>query len=243
LIPFRCGQVVGWQGTDYLGNHGACVQRKRSQIEVSVKEGSFTEEEIQDFLGNMLIASPAVAEKVAEVPFHKLNYFVRHKLIGPNVPYGLWKYREARRYNHSRRVDYTALVQEAAVPVPTVVDDDYEFDSAVIIEKPEENHLEVEVLYRHRANGSDHLWLVSMNQDSEIAPAKQPQAEVHPAEIRQVEKLRGRKVYLAALMDEWGAWEALWQEQGAALAVWAGASVQMTTAKFRGLIERLRILT
>ncbi len=39
LTPVMCQDAIAWLGTDYMGRAGACVQRMRTEIEVSEEDG------------------------------------------------------------------------------------------------------------------------------------------------------------------------------------------------------------
>jgi hypothetical protein len=242
LRPFLCQDSIGWLGTDYMGKPGACTQLMRTQIEISVDEGHFTDLELKNILNGLKVVNEEFSETLQRVPFHRLNYFVRHKVSGPDVPHGLWKYRHARRYRHSQIVPKDELIASSQVPVPVLEHPDFLFDSAVVMNEPDEGHREVEVIYRHRLNHSDYLWMVAMNKDSRIALPEIPEPEDHPAEERREETLRGRTVFYAALTEKFGAWEVFWRERDAAIAVWASASQFYDGQDFRSLVDRVRLV-
>jgi hypothetical protein len=241
LESFRCQDAIGWIGTDYQKRHGACVQLARTQIEISVEAGAFTDDELQRMLRALRPANPSAAQAVRAAPFHQLNYFVRYKVMGPDVPYGMWRYRAARRYAYCRRAALDDLKAAAPVPFPMMHDPAYEFDSAVIIEYPADHHREVEIVYRSVQNHSDYVWIAAMNADSAIALPIPPKPDDHPAETRGPVSLRGTTVYYAALTEDYGAWEAFWQDGSTRIAVWASASPYLTGETFRHLIEALDI--
>ena len=90
--PVDCGDAVGWLGTDYKDNRGACVQRERTQVELSVVDGAFDDDELASVLDGLTPAAPAAAREVRGVPFHRLSYWTRYACEPVSVPHGLWSH-------------------------------------------------------------------------------------------------------------------------------------------------------
>ncbi|WP_435062864.1 hypothetical protein [Halobaculum sp. EA56] len=234
--PVDCGDAVGWLGTDYEDRRGACLQRERAQLEASVTEGSFADDELAALLRGFEPADAAASEGVRAAPFHALNYWVRYACRPPGVPHGLWEYAGGRPYDGSRPVSRASLARDPPVrPLVPASDDVFLFDSALAF--PEADA--VECVFRNRANGSDHLWITAAAEGSPLAPDLPPEPADQPAETRERVDLRGTEAYYAALTEEHGAWEALWREGGVAYAAWAGASPALDGAAFRGTVDRL----
>lgn len=237
-VPFECGDAVGWLGTDYKGNRGAVVQRRRTQVECSVVEGSFSDDELRRVLDGLTPADPESAAVVRGVPFHRLNYWVRYRYRPPGVSHGLWDHGPERRYDECRRVSRAALSDPTeTLPVQPLVpgDDVYTFDSAVAF--PDASA--VESVFRHRSNGSDHLWLTAAAEDSPMASAMPPDPADQAAETRTVRDRRGTDVHYAALTEEFGGWEAFWAEDGVRYAAWAGPSLELDGEGFLDVVSAL----
>ncbi|MFC7097908.1 hypothetical protein [Halobaculum marinum] len=240
--PVACDDAVGWLGTDYEDRRGACLQRERAQIEVSVTAGSFADDELAALLRGFAPADPEASRGVREAPFHALNYWVRFGCRPPGVPHGLWDHSGPRPYDESRPVSLSALAaaSERYTPQPLVpgdrgAGDAFVFDSALAF--PEADA--VELLFRDRTTGSDHLWITAAAAGSPLAPALPPAEADQPAETRERIDCRGTNVYYAALTEEHGAWEAQWADDGVRYAVWAGASHGLDGAAFREVVAGL----
>lgn len=240
LTPVPGRDTVGWLGTDYMKRRGGCVQAMRTQIEVSVIEGTFTDEELGGILNRLRPAALAESQDVRRAPFHLLNYWVRHRLRAVEVPYGLWKYRHPRHYDQSRLIALNELRLNPPLRLLFPDDSPYSFDSAVVISENDPLNREVELVYRHQANQSDHIWLVAVDARSERPVPIPPEPETHLAAGRRPEQLRGATVWYAALNEQYGAWEALWEEEGVRYIVWAGATLFQNGDQFRRLIVGLR---
>ena len=222
LTPLPCGDAVAWLGTDYMKRRGGCIQSMHTQMEASVIEGIFTDEELGRILSQLRPAALEESQAVQRAPFHLLNYWVRYKMRAVQVPYGLWKYRHPRHYDQSRSISLNELRLNTPVRLLFPDDSPYVFDSAVLISENEPLNREVEIIYRHQSNNSDHIWMVAIETGSERKVLIPPEPETHMAEVREAIKLRGTTVWYAALNERYGAWEAIWEEEGVHYIVWAG---------------------
>lgn len=231
--PFECGGAVGWLGIDYKGNRGACVQRARTQIEVSVTDGQFDDGELEALL-NGATPVPGLEAPIRRVPFHTLNYWQRYQCAPPGVPHGLWSHSPARPYQASQPLGAFGLRDHPITPL-LPPRDRYVLDSAAGF--PQDGA--IEAVFRSRENGSDHLWLTAALEGSPLAPDLPPEPSDQPAEVRREIELRARTVHYAALTGEHGAWEAFWEEDDVRYAAWASASQSLDREGFRGLVDSL----
>lgn len=240
LTPIPCRDAVAWLGIDYKERRGGCIQLLRTQVEVSVVEGSFTDEELGRILCQLKPAAWEESQAVQRAPFHLLNYWVRYRMRAVAVPNGLWKYRHPRRYDQSRLTSLNELRLDPPVRLLFPDDSPYIFDSAVVISEDAPLNRGVELIYRHQANNSDHIWMIAVDARSEWKVPIPPEPETHIAEVRESIQLRGTTVWYAALNEQYGAWEALWEEEGVHYIVWAGASLFQNGDQFKMLIDGLR---
>jgi hypothetical protein len=235
-MPFDCGNAVGWLGTDYKDNPGAIVQRDRTQIECSVTDGRFSDDELRRLMDGLTPADPDGARVVRGVPFHQLNYWVRYRCRPPGPSHGLWNHSPARPYDECQHLSRAALAKSSPrnLPVPPLVPsgDEFVFDSAVTFPGTGA----VECVFRHRANGSDHLWLSAAAEGSSLAPEIPPEPADQSAETRRKVELRGTTVHYAALTEAFGGWEAIWSEDNIRYAAWAGPSQKLDGDEFRNLV-------
>ncbi|WP_137286327.1 hypothetical protein [Halorussus salinisoli] len=233
--PFECGDAVGWLGTDYKDQRGACVQRDRTQIELSVSEGEFTDDELTRLLDGLTPADPEGARRVRQVPFHRLDYWARYKCRPPVVPHGLWDYAPEHPYEDSLALSPVALRTDPPVPALVPSGEQFGFDSALAFSEADAT----ELIFRNRENGSDHLWMLATDEESPLAPSLPPESSDQSGEVRESTDLRGTTVHYAALTEEQGAWEAIWAEDGVRYAVWAGASQYLDGEEFREVVDSL----
>jgi hypothetical protein len=232
---FECGDAVGWLGTDYKDRRGACVQRDRTQIELSVSEGEFSDDELEHLLDGLTPADPDGARRIRRIPFHRLNYWARYKCHPPAVPHGLWDYAPEHRYEESHQLSLVGLARDPPVSALVPSGDRFVFDSALAFTGADA----VELVFRNRQNGSDHLWILATDEESPLAPTVPPEPSDQRGATRETADLRGKTVQYAALTEDRGAWEAIWQEEGVRYAVWAGASQYLDGETFREFVASL----
>jgi hypothetical protein len=95
--------------------------------------------------------------------------------------------------------------------------------------------------YRHQQNLSDHLWITAIDRHSELTLPIPPEPETHRAAVRQAQRLRNSTVWYAALSEQYGAWEAFWEEEKVRYAAWAGTSPFQNGEQFKTIVENLRV--
>lgn len=236
--PFSAGDGVAWLGTDYKDNRGACVQRDRTQVELSVTAGEFADDELRAIVDGLVPAAPddSTTAAVRRTPFHRLHYWARYQAAPPVVPNALADYSPSRPYEDSHELSRVSLATAPPVPVLVPDGDRFLFDSALAFRSADA----VECVFRHRENASDHLWLTAAAPDSPLAPALPPEPSDQRAATRETLGLRDTTVHYAALTEEHGAWEAFWAEDGVRYALVAGASQSLDGEAFRAVVDSLR---
>lgn len=237
-LVLLAGDRVGWLGRDYKSRVGGCVQIDRTQVEFSVTSGEFTVAEITDLIAGLAVADAARAARIFRTSFHRLSYWVRYRKQSMGVPYGLWQYDRSRRYQHARLVAEADIARQS--PVAAFLPDSarYAFDSAVCIVDEEHGHRELEAIYRHAGNGSDHLWISAVNSGSALRYLLPPRRETNlVAEIAgQVIQPRLGAVWIAAVDQQVGAAEARWEHDGVRQSVWGSPSVHQGVRAFTEML-------
>ena len=85
---------VGWIGEDYKKNRAASVRMNRTCVELSVIEGTFSDEEIQGIFHGLSPAVASASETISQYSFASLSYWARYRPPLIVVPYGLFHYRD-----------------------------------------------------------------------------------------------------------------------------------------------------
>jgi hypothetical protein len=216
--PHECEGSVAWTGADYRGRAGACVQRERTQIELSVVEGEWRPEELVGLLCEL--APVSGADEVRAAGFHELNYWVRYRLKPYRVPIGLWRYGCTLPYD---RRDGVVCRQGPSLP-------GLAFDSAFALEDG------VEIVWR----GPAPVVLLAARAGCGWAPPVPPEPEGQAAEVRERRPVGARDGWLAGLTRRYGGWEYRWEEDGYRCALLASPSPGGDEGTFLAQVAALR---
>jgi hypothetical protein len=90
---FFVGNDVGWLGTDFRGLAGASVSLDRTTIELSVLEGSFSDDELQEICRGLRPVSPDSQNRILHTPLATLCYQGRHSELPIGEPVGFWAHK------------------------------------------------------------------------------------------------------------------------------------------------------
>ena len=88
---FFVGNDVGWLGTDFRGLAAHSVNLDRTTVELSVLEGSFSDDELQEICRGLHPVSPGARKQVLDTPLATLCYQSRHEEQPIAVPVGFWR--------------------------------------------------------------------------------------------------------------------------------------------------------
>lgn len=242
VVPLRSGEQVGWLGQDYRSAVGGCAQIDRTQVEFRVTGGSFTPHELTDVLAGLTAVCPDAGRAWWNAPFHDRNYWIRYRCPAMGVPYGLWVYDRSRRYH--RVISVGDPSAEGPVPLPQELparEGRFILESAVVMRADELDHCEVEGLYRHFGNGSDHVWVSVMNADSQLAVDVPPRREpmLFASRSGEVVLPGAGRVWIAAVDPAVGAMEARWERDRVRRSVWTSPSVHLGVGVFEELLVQI----
>ncbi|MBI1956017.1 MAG: hypothetical protein HYS38_06445 [Acidobacteria bacterium] len=233
--PFVAAGIVGYLGRDYKGTEAACIHRFGSLLELSVTEGNFQPEEIQAFLERLEPQVPEAVPQLAALPFARISYYARK---GPSQ--GPWNYDLLSGCRWS--ADREMLRREwdpSRVYYPRQLPASFEFDSVGIVHEPSSHHGEYQLLFRHRGNLTDNIWLRAVGEETEkilwIAPGLDRRMGVQLNPVR----LKHRTVRVGSTSEPYGERVAQWTENGIALEVHARASLSVGEKDFLSLLDSL----
>jgi hypothetical protein len=210
--PVRLGDHVLWYGVDYMKHQAASARLARTTIELSVLEGSFEDAEILYLYEAMRPAAPDAVEAIGRTPFARLSYWARY----PNapmvhVPIGLWKFRRTGSAYTGR---WTAEAPElkgllAGYSLPSELIG-LEADSAARFTDAD-GRTEVEVVYSGGPWRGHELRLIAQRPGAgHLSFPAEPAP--HPHHHAEVEIGRIADASLAWIDEDYGPWDAAWQD-------------------------------
>jgi hypothetical protein len=234
LEPFECEGAVGWLGEDYRDARGGCVQLFDTQVEVSVIEGTFPDDELRELFRSLVPADPDGGAVVRAAPFHARNYWVRYGVEPYRVPYGLWAWRLRRPYSHATAVPSAADIDGVPSPPPGI-----RVESALRVDTPGQREAEL-ILRPDGGSEHDRLWMIASGPNSEDDPPWPPELDERAPEVTSEIQSAGGSFWIAGLTAEYGPWDAIWREDGRTYAIWSAPTTTWTRERLTGLVEALR---
>ena len=233
--PFVAAGIVGYMGRDYKGREAACIHRFGSLLELSVTEGNFRPEGIQAFLERLEPPVPEAVPQLAALPFARISYYARKEPSRGPLGYDLLS---GCRWSSDREIlkreeDHSKIYYPRQLPAH------FEFDSVGVCREPASHHWEYQLLFRHRGNLTDNIWLRAVGEETEkilwISPGldRRMGIQLHPV------RLKHRTARVGSTSEPYGERVAQWTENGIAFEVHARASLSVGEKDFLSLLDSL----
>ena len=246
---FTAAGIVGYLGRDYKGREAACIHRCGTLLELSVAQGQFSDQEIAAFFDGLQPAIPEAVEQIAALPFAKVSYYAR-KGPGP----GPWNYDLLTGCRWSAAHDLyvpsdpndandvnTALrhFEPSRVYFPKKLPPRFALDSVGTRLEPAIHHWEYQLLFRHRDNLTDNIWLRAVGEETDkilwISPGLDRRMGIRLEGVQ----LARRKVRMGSTSEPYGERVAQWAENGIAFEVHARASLHIRAEDFKTILDSL----
>lgn len=241
--PFSAQGTVGWHGTDYKGLPAACWSRLRTQVEISVEEGRFTDQEIESFCAGLTPVDPAAAQLLAAVPFARISFTVRRRR-------GPWGQDRIAGCTWSEDLGHALTGAAMPVPVPQHMPRGFQFDSVGWRRSRRGVGGEIQLVVRHAGNGTDCIHLRGTQPGSTEPAGGPPGPDLRRSyqwvtlDLRQGTVWFGTQVALADGRLQpvpYGGWAVVWQEAGVGWECFARASRELSADGVRQFVNGLRL--
>jgi hypothetical protein len=226
--PFEAAGIVGYRGRDYKGRQAFCIHRYGALLELSILEGRFQDEELLGFLDRLAPQAPEAVRELAALPFAHISYHAR-KGPGP----GPWNYDlvSGCRWTAGREL-WRSEFKPDHIFYPTWLPDSFLLDSVGTRHDPASRHWEYQLLFRHRGNLTDNLWVRAVGEETQkllwIAPGLDRRMGIQLKSVA----LSNRTVRIGSASEPYGERFAQWIENGVALEVHARASRHLSQRDF-----------
>ena len=237
--PFEAGGIVGFLGRDYKGHEALCIHRYGALLEIAILEGQFSEDELTQFLTRLEPAAPEAVRELAALPFAQVSYHAR-KGPGP----GPWNYdlMSGCRWSAARQL-WKKEFKPSTIYYPRWLPDAFLFDSVGTRHEPASHHWEYQLLFRHRGNLTDNLWVRAVGEETQkllwISPGLDRRMGIQLKSIA----LANRTVRIGSTSEPFGERFAQWIENGVALEVHARASRHLGQREFSRFLDGLALQT
>jgi hypothetical protein len=236
---FFVGDEVGWLGTDFRGLAGASIRLDGTMVELSVLQGSFSDDELQQICKGLRPVNPEARKQIVATPLATLSYQSRHKEIPIAVPVGFWA--------HERKPEslvthvYPAASVPPGLPGAGIVppsDYGYELDSVFTygdLARPDET----DFVYFQAEQPNHYLRvLASMETAKQTGIRFPPGLDRQPCHSETI-TIAGKTVYYAFSNDEVGPHEVVYQAHRLNVMLLVKPARSASRSWFFGLLNRV----
>lgn len=210
-VPIDDRHVL-WYGRDYKGNPAASARIRRTNIEASVLEGEFTDQELLDVYGSLEPADPGAVEAInRNTPFAHLSYWARHRDAETiAVPLGLWRFHQPPEATLRWHAAGERAARVGGIEPPATLGR-LELDS-LAEETSGKSWLGAELSYVDAADRNRELRLQMFHEGYEEAPER----DAHPGRSETI-SIDDRNVHLAWIDEQYGPFDAIVDDPGGSL--------------------------
>jgi hypothetical protein len=236
---FFVGADVGWLGTDFRKLAGASVCLDRTTIELSVLNGSFSDDELQQICKGLRPVRPDARDRILHTPLATLCYQSRHSELPIAVPVGFW----AHERKPQRPLTHVFLAATAPPDLPgsdttPPSNSGYELDSVFAygdLAHPEEADF---VYYRSDRPNLSLRVLASRESGAPAGIGYPPALDRQPCHSETL-SIAGKTVYYAFSNDAVGPHEVVYQARGLNVMLLVKPAPYTSRSWFLGLLNRI----
>jgi hypothetical protein len=208
--PFLVGKNIGWLGTDFKKARAASVSIDRTMVELSVMEGSFTDDELRTICRSLVPVDKNARKQIIATPLAELCYQHRHSERTHSLPCGLFAH---RRESTSRLSLARGDAAPESLPGRTIrpsAEFGYRVDSVFWFSEQTERTREAEFVYELGDPAGSYV-RVLVSPKSSNAIAFPPRIDEQPCSHHIVE-IADQPVHTAFVTEPFGPHEAVWQQ-------------------------------
>jgi hypothetical protein len=230
---------VGWLGTDFRGLPGASVSVDRTTIELSVLNGSFSDDELQQICRDLRPVNSEARDQILHTPLATLSYQSRHREPPIAVPVGFWA--------HERKPEslLTNALPRATIPtdlpgfvIAPPLELGYELDSVFTygdIAHPDE----AEFVYYLSDKPNNYVRILASWENTKQAGLRYaPVLDRQPCHSETI-SIAGQTVYYAFCNEDVGPHEVVFQAHGLNVMLLVKPAQHTNRSWFMGLLSRV----
>ena len=226
--------VVGFRGEDYKGHVAACYSRWFTQVEVSVFEGAFAEEELQAFFEGLKPVREEAVEKIGVLPFAETSHTARF-----HQP--RWGMDEVIRVTWQKADDFDEGQVEEGLLLPPREYGEFAAESIGFLQHPEGE--EYQAILRSTRNQTDVIWVwIAPERLSEAVPPKYGARQRWQVEEVAVTTRDGQVVqgWIGEQDSPHGGWRMHWKHEGKSYHVYVRPSLHFEKADLLAFVGQFQ---
>lgn len=181
LIPraYLIGNNYLWFGLDYRRKPAATINMLRTQIEITVIEGTFDDQEIVQIVNSMVPVNSNMKDRILQSSFAELMYNHRHEIPASHVATSYFKHVRKKSF---RCYPYAVSSLDIKTNLPgywllNTVIKDYKLDSVFLFGENLENIQEAEYYFENLIEPGAYIRLLVTNKSSNNAIQYPPQLD------------------------------------------------------------------
>ena len=234
---FEINGIVGFIGVDYKGNQAACYARWFTNIELSVLEGKFIDDELISIIKSFKPLDLFFIEKWGEKSFTTTSYTARY-----GVP--KWQEDEISRVRwYEKNFDINKRISSQNIYIPTFEYQEFSLDSIGFNQN--KYGIETHFLYRSKVNYTDGIWfwLAPEEMIENLSYKEGENIGIRQSWLVKKEKLLLGNIEITMLLHKQNAqyygWYAHWKIGNYIYQIFIRPSVNFNIDKFNGFIHTL----
>jgi hypothetical protein len=206
--PFPMNGDVAWIGLNFRKQRALSFNLKRTMIEITVMEGSFSDEELLGIYEGLKPIDEEQMVRILNTPFSSLCYLNRHPTTASDVPLSYWEYSRQKTSPIELRPIANAL-EPIFIPKPY----GYFLNSIFSIGSPQQ---EVEYYYEHRELPGSYLRLLVTAEGHEHSIPYPPKLGDQYCKTEHL-NIHNHDMYHAYLDENLGPHEIIWSHENSVL--------------------------
>lgn len=202
-------EQVLWIGRDHRRYPAATIGFSRVRVEMTVKGGSFSDQELAKICEGLRPVDQAYAELLDQTPFAELAYQRRHARRAISVPLSYWTHQRQSAHRYLAK-----SIDEITLPfsLPDFAQLGYQTDSFFVIETEDNQPVEIDAIYEAKKRNGAYLRLLVTPSDS-VHPILFPPEKYTQACQTESAMLGDQPVYIAWLDATVGPYEIVFKRQ------------------------------
>ena len=228
---FNINNDIAWIGLNFRRQSSLSLSIKRTMIEMTAIEGTFTDDELIKICKALKPVNLQLMDSILATPFAQLCYSQRHPTSASKVPLSYWKYNRQKKWGINS-------LPISSVSEPLRIPSSYGYNLNSVFTFGDPVH-ETEYYYEHRDLPGSYIRIL-------MSPYGQKQGISYPPQLgdqvctKRVKQLDNKNVHHAYLTEEVGPHEAVWLDKNFVILLLAKPAKWTSITWFNQLINDIQ---